>query len=104
MSNIAFIGEDDVISLFGIAGIDTFGVKSKSPHAVVTELYESRQYAIICISESIARGLSELIHTVNLEGRTYIMSIPDHTGKNDFSKLLLKKAFEKAIGADILKE
>jgi len=104
MSSIALICQEGLISLFGLVGIDTFGVKSNETEAVLKGVCENKDYLIILITESIASNTLEFINRINLEGKKYIMIIPDHTGKTELSRLILKKAVEKAVGADILRE
>ena len=102
MSNIAFIGEEGMVSLFGLSGIDTFGVKSQEAQPILRKVCANENYSIVLITEWAAKDTVEFINETNLEGKKYIMIIPDHTGANDISRLILKKSVEKAVGADIL--
>ncbi len=104
MSDIALIGPKGLVSVFALVGIDVFGVELGKSSSTLSELCKNDNYSIILITESVAKGNLELITTVNLEGRRYIMVIPDHAKQRDMSKLIINKSVEKAIGVDILKE
>ncbi len=102
MSKVALIGQKDLVSLFAIAGIDTFGIKDVKDSEVVLREVCEKDYSIVLITESAAINLIEYINRINLEGKIYIMVIADHTQKEDISRELLKRSVEKAVGADIL--
>ncbi len=102
MPDIAFIGQEGIVSLFALAGIDTFGIKLQEAQPALKKICANENYSIVLITESAARDAVEFINETNLEGKKYIMIIPDHTGTNDISRLILKKSVEKAVGADIL--
>ena len=54
------------------------------------------------ITETYACDIYTYIMECNLSSDTYVMVIPDHTGHNAVSKMILKNAAEKALGADLL--
>ncbi|HOR42790.1 MAG TPA: V-type ATP synthase subunit F [Atribacterota bacterium] len=102
MSNIAIIGEKDIIIGFNLVGFQPFPVTNYSEALVALEKCIIGDYEVIFIAESIAVLISEQIEIYQRTSPVSICILPDHAKDSELSMKILRKYVEKAVGTDIL--
>ncbi len=102
MYKIAVIGDKDTILAFKSLGVDIFPVlDDKEASFTVTKLAREN-YAVIFITEQLAKGIPEKIGQFRDQMLPAITLIPSNRGTLGIGIREVKKSVEKAIGADIL--
>ncbi|PKK81733.1 MAG: V-type ATP synthase subunit F [Thermoplasmata archaeon HGW-Thermoplasmata-2] len=99
---IAVIGDDESVSGFSAIGIHTYPVKDSDEALGVLQTIRKKNYGIIFITESYARGLEVLLTEIGTEALPIIISIPGKEGSTGVGVRWLRKVAERAVGFDIL--
>ena len=98
---IAIIGSADAIGGFKAIGVDVIGVSSVDDcHQKLMEVFNSKDYGIIFITEDWAEGVEDL----PLKALPSVVVIPAQFGSTGVGMANLKRIVEQAVGSDILAE
>ena len=98
---IAIVGDGDSIMVFQAAGVAAFPAQDeKSAQKVLRTV--ARDYAIIFLTEELARPLSDWLKRFDEEPYPVILTVPSAKGSTGYGKEILKNAMERALGVDIL--
>lgn len=101
MYKAAVIGDRDSILGFKALGIDVFDEKHIDLTETIKELAESN-YAVVFVTEDILYRAEEAIKRYSDTPLPAIIPIPGNKGTLGLGMKNIRKAAEKAIGADIL--
>lgn len=102
MYKIGVIGDKDSILGFKAMGISVFPVTGHEEAEKTIRELAADNYAVIFITEQIARNLTEIINIYRNERIPAIIPIPGNQGVLGIGMQGVKKSVERAIGADIL--
>lgn len=103
-SNLAVIGERDLVLSFKALGIPVFGVDSLDQAKETMRKLIEEEYALIFITETLASGMSDLLQEVATKPVPAIIPIPTSKGSSGFALNRLRETIKKAVGADVFKE
>ena len=101
MYKIGVMGDHDSIYGFAAVGFDTFPAEGDEAKRILKELAES-DYAVIYITEKLAKELSEQIDKYRDELTPAIIQIPGVSGNTGEGVRDVHLSVEKAVGSDIL--
>ena len=101
MYKIAVIGDKDSILGFKALGIDVFYQLGEDLSELVEDIIK-KDYAIIFITEELINRISNVIEKYEDSPVPVIIPIPSSSGSQGIGIMNMRKAAEKAIGADIL--
>jgi len=101
MYKAAVIGDRDSILGFKALGIDVFDEKHVKPSEIIKEL-AANNYAVVFITEDILYRADDAIRKYSDSALPAIIPIPSNKGSKGLGMENIRKAAEKAIGADIL--
>ncbi len=101
MYKAAAIGDKDSILGFRAIGIDVFDIRTEDPVKTLERL-AGGDYAVIFITEDIMYKLSDVMDKYSEITLPAIIPIPGNKGSKGLGMDNIRKAAEKAIGADIL--
>jgi len=101
MYKAAVIGDRDSILGFKALGIDIFDEKKVNPGEIIKKL-AVENYAVIFITEDILYRVDDAMKKYSDTPLPAIIPIPGNKGSKGLGMENIRKAAEKAIGADIL--
>jgi len=101
MYKAAVIGDRDSILGFKALGIDVFDEKHVKPTELIRDLAE-KNYAVVFITEDILYRIDDAVRKYSDTPLPAIIPIPSNKGSKGLGMENIRKAAEKAIGADIL--
>ena len=101
MYKAAAIGDMDSILGFKALGIDVFDSRHVRPSEVINDLAE-KKYAIVFVTEDILYKIEDAMEKFSDSSLPAIIPIPGNKGSKGLGMENIRKAAEKAIGADIL--
>ncbi len=99
---IAVIGDKDSILGFKTIGVDTYPVTDSGAALDILKRLVTEKYAVLFITEQLARELEEIITELNKRYLPAVVLIPNSQGTLGIGIDQIKSNVEKAIGADIL--
>ena len=99
---IAVLGDKDSVLGFKALGLTTFAVESVDEARVTLHRIAKENYAIVYVTETLAAGLEADIARYKDELTPAIILIPGKEGSLGIGMSNIKKAVERAVGADIL--
>jgi V/A-type H+-transporting ATPase subunit F len=102
MYKIGVIGDKDSILGFKAVGLTVFPVTSPQEADKILHELAREGYAVIYITEHIAKDITASINTYNDERFPAIIPIPGNQGSLGIGMQSVKKSVERAVGADIL--
>jgi len=102
MYNIGVIGDKDSILGFKALGLSVFPVTQPEEAEEILGKLAEEQYAVIYITEQIAKDIVSSIDKYNDRRFPAIIPIPGNQGVVGIGMEGVKKSVEKAVGADIL--
>ena len=102
MYKIGVIGDKDTILGFKVLGISVFPTTDAKEASRIVRQLSKDNYAIIFITEQLAKDMDETIDEYKQSVMTAIILIPNNQGALGIGMDGVKKSVEKAIGADIL--
>ncbi|AEV66862.1 V-type ATP synthase subunit F [Acetivibrio clariflavus] len=102
MYKIGVIGDKDSILGFKAVGMSVFPVTTPSEAQETLERIAEEQYAVIYITEHIAKDIVKTIEKYNERRFPAIIPIPGNQGSLGIGMSSIKKSVERAVGADIL--
>lgn len=102
MYKVGVIGDKDSILGFKILGLSVFPVTLPEEATKTLNKMVRDEYAVIYITENIADKIMETIESYKSSKFPAIILIPGNQGTLGIGISSIKKALEKAVGADIL--
>lgn len=102
MYKIGVIGDKDSILGFKAVGMSVFPVTTPLEAQEILEKIAEEQYAVIYITEHIAKDIVKTIDQYNERRFPAIIPIPGNQGSLGIGMGGVKKSVERAVGADIL--
>lgn len=102
MYKIGVIGDKDSILGFKVLGISVFPTTDMRKASQTIKKLAKENYAIIFITEQLAKDIEETINEYKRSVIPAIILIPNNQGTLGLGIDGVKKSVEKAIGADIL--
>ena len=104
MYKIGIIGDRESVLCFSALGFTVFEVEdAKSAETVLKNAAESKEFAVLFITEKLAMEIDETIGRYKDLPLPAITVIPGRGGSTGYGLANIKKAVERAVGADILK-
>lgn len=98
---MAIVGDGDSITVFKAAGVATFPAENEAKAKEILRKI-AKDYAVIFITEELAKPLSEFLKRFDEQPYPVVLSIPSKNGSTGYGAQLLKNAMERALGVDIL--
>ena len=102
MYKIGVIGDKDSILGFKAVGFDVYPITGPKEAETVLHQLAGDNYAVIYITEQIAKEIVEDIEKYKDEMFPAIVPIPGNQGSLGIGMQGVKKSVERAVGADIL--
>lgn len=103
MSKICIIGDRDSVMGFMAVGFAVYEASdAKSAADILVSLANDKENAIIFIMENYAVSLDDLISKYKNQPIPAIIPIPSRNGSCGYAMESIKRASERALGADIL--
>lgn len=102
MYKIGVIGDKDSILGFKAVGMSVFPVTTPAEAQETLEKIAEEQYAVIYVTEHIAKDIVKTIEKYNERRFPAIIPIPGNQGSLGIGMSGVKKSVERAVGADIL--
>ncbi len=102
MHKIAVMGDYDSIYGFGSLGLDTFPVAEISEAVHLLRRLASGEYAIIYVTELLAKDIKSEIDKYREQTTPAIIQIPGVFGNTGAGVQGVKDCVEQAIGSDIV--
>ena len=99
---IGVIGDRDSVTGFKAVGLDVFPCESCEDAKQALKDIAKDGYAIIFVTENFAKDMEEAIDVYKEQLLPSIVPVPGMDGNYGVGFKNLKKAVERAIGADIL--
>lgn len=99
---IAVLGDRDSVLGFQALGLSTFFVETAEEGKAVLHKIAKENYAVIYVTETLAASLQSEIARYKDELTPAIILIPGKEGSLGIGMANIKKAVERAVGADIL--
>ena len=99
---IAALGDRDSVLGFRTLGLDVFPAESVEEAKVLLHRLAKENYAIIYLTESLAKGMSAEIDRYKDAVTPAVILIPGKEGALGIGMNAVKTAVERAVGADIL--
>jgi V/A-type H+-transporting ATPase subunit F len=98
---MAIVGDGDSIMVFKAAGVNAYAAEDeKKAREILRRI--AKDYAIIFLSENLAKPLAEFLKRFDEEAYPVILPIPSEKGSMGYGRKALKSAMERALGVDIL--
>lgn len=102
MHKMAVIGGRDLILGLRALGVETFPVEDRAEAGPVLSRLVKEGFAIIFITESLARDLLPQIAKYGKETLPCITIIPDARGSTGLGLTRMQRIVEKAVGVNLL--
>ncbi|AUM97501.1 V-type ATP synthase subunit F [Clostridium botulinum] len=102
MYKIGVVGDKDSILAFKALGIDVYPVTEPDEARITINKMAAEKYAIIFVTEQIAKDLEETIERYNRELIPAVILIPSNQGSLNIGIERINDNVEKAVGVNIL--
>lgn len=102
MYKIGIIGDKQSVLGFKAVGLDVFDCTNEDEAKSILKKIAKEDYAVIYITEGMCRGIMNEINEYNSMRLPAIVPVPGMDGGFGIGISRIKKAVEKAVGADIL--
>ena len=102
MLKIAVLGERQTVVGFKALGLSTYPVDSADDARTTLHRIAKENFAVIYVTETLAVELEQDINRYKDELTPAIILIPGKEGSLGIGAANIKKAVERAVGADIL--
>lgn len=102
MYKIGVIGDKQSVLGFKAVGLNVFDCSTKDEAKQILKNIDDEGYAIIYITENIYSEILDTVYEYNEKRLPAIIPIPGMKGSTGIGIQNIKKAVEKAVGADIL--
>lgn len=101
MSNIALIGEKEIIIGFNLIGLQLFPVTNAEEAIKALNDCDKNDFAIIFITNNIAQTIIDKIEEYQKLSSISICILPNRIKETNLNLNILRKNVEKAVGTDI---
>ena len=96
----AIVGDGDSIMVFTAAGVDAFPADdSKKARELLRKV--AREYAVIFVTEELARELGDFLKRFDEEPYPVVLTIPSKNGSTGYGAEEIRRASERALGVDL---
>ncbi|OQB14810.1 MAG: V-type sodium ATPase subunit G [Firmicutes bacterium ADurb.Bin193] len=102
MYRIGIIGDRESVLCFKAVGFDVSDTTEYEEARLALENFASKNYAIIYVTEQIAKMLESEIEMYKESPTPAIIVIPNNRGSDGMGMRAIIKSVERAVGADIL--
>lgn len=102
MYKIAVLGDRDSIYGFAALGLEVFPVSEGDNAAKTLRDLAERDYAVIYITEALAKELEAELDRYRESPLPAIIPIPGVSGNTGMGIAMVKKSVEQAVGSDII--
>ncbi|EDS77504.1 ATP synthase subunit F [Clostridium novyi A str. 4552] len=102
MYKIGVVGDKDSVLAFKAIGIDVYPVIEAEEAKKTVDRMALNKYAVIFVTEQVAKGIEETIERYNRETLPAIILIPSNQGSLNIGIQRIRDNVEKAIGVNIL--
>lgn len=102
MYKIGVVGDKDSVLAFKAIGIDVYDVYEKEEARRTIDRMAMEDYAVIFVTEQIAKDLDETIERYNKAMVPAIILIPSNQGSLNIGIKRVQDNVEKAVGVNIL--
>jgi V/A-type H+-transporting ATPase subunit F len=102
MYKVGVIGDKDSVLGFKALGFSVFPVSSASEAEKVLHDMAMEEYAVIYVTEQVAKDIVTAIDAYSDKRFPAIIPIPGNQGSLGIGMQGVKKSVERAVGADIL--
>jgi len=102
MYKIGVVGDKDSVLAFKAIGIDVYPVIEEEEARKTVDKMALNKYAVIFVTEQVAKGIEGTIERYNRETLPAIILIPSNQGSLDIGIQRIRDNVEKAIGVNIL--
>ena len=102
MSNLALIGNKEVIIGFQLMGFKLFPSNDSDEALSALENCLKENYAVVFVTNEIAQKILNDIEKYQKKSSMSICILPNRSKETDLSLKLLRRNVEKAVGTDIL--
>jgi len=102
MHKIGVIGDHNSVLGFKAVGLDTFSCVTADDARKTLSRLAKEGYAIIFITEGYAKDIRDAMEKYRYRQLPAVVPIPGMDGSYGLGAEILKKAVERAVGADIL--
>lgn len=102
MHKIGVVGDKDSVLAFKSIGIDVHPVVDPEEARKTVDGMARENYAVIFVTEQIAKDISETIERYNRETLPAIILIPSNQGSLNIGMKRISDNVEKAVGVNIL--
>lgn len=102
MYKIGVVGDKDSVLAFKAIGIDVYDVANSEEAKTTVEKMARQEYAVIFITEQVAKEINETIERYNRETLPAIILIPSNQGSLNIGMQRIRDNVEKAVGVNIL--
>ncbi len=99
---IAVLGDKDSVLGFKALGLSTYPAETAEEARVTLHRIAKENFAVIYVTETLAVELEQDINRYKDELTPAIILIPGKEGSHGIGMSNIKKAVERAVGADIL--
>ncbi len=102
MSNVAIIGEKEIIIGYSLIGLKLFPVIDGNEAKIALDKCIQDNFSLVFITDDIAQLIIEEIEKYQKISPTSICILPNRIKDSGLTLKLLKKNIEKAVGTDIM--
>jgi|BioPla2DNA2_1021312.scaffolds.fasta_scaffold00174_38 V/A-type H+-transporting ATPase subunit F len=102
MYKIAVVGDKDSVLAFKAIGIEVFPVYEEEEARKTVDRLAANEYAVIFITEQVAKNIEETIARYNRSVLPSIILIPSNQGSLNIGLQKIRDNVEKAVGVNIL--
>lgn len=102
MYRIAIIDDEQSALGFGALGLEVFPADDGKTAGDIIKKLAKENVAVIYLAEHLAAGAQEVIDAYADAPRPAIILIPGREGAGNLGMQALKRAVERAVGADIM--
>ncbi|SHH25153.1 V/A-type H+-transporting ATPase subunit F [Clostridium grantii DSM 8605] len=102
MYKIGVVGDKDSVLAFKAIGIDVYPVIEAEEAKKTIDKMAMNNYAVIFVTEQIAKNIDETIERYNRQTVPAIILIPSNQGSLNIGMQRINDNVEKAVGVNIL--
>ncbi|AEB75510.1 V-type ATP synthase subunit F [Clostridium botulinum] len=102
MYKIGVVGDKDSVLAFKAIGIDVYPVLEPIEAKKIVDKMAINKYAVIFVTEQIAKNIEETIERYNKRTLPAIILIPSNQGSLNIGMQRIRDNVEKAVGVNIL--
>jgi V/A-type H+/Na+-transporting ATPase subunit F len=101
MSEIAIIGEKEVVWGFRVLGVSVFDVDKADELPAIIDTLVKKDVALIFITESLAEYMIDFLRQIEQEKSPTVCIIPNPKNRLNLAERRMRDRVKRAIGLDI---